>query len=247
MKILIAEDNPSLQIIDRELMDEWGFHCDIVSDGNEAINSVRNNNGKYDLCLMDIEMPVMNGIMATKIIRQKYKYFPIVMFSGNPDLRDDGFYAGADDFIEKPCYPDNLFKKINEITVKIIQISLENDILKIKKELPMNSEQLKELIDLDKKGLAMLIIEGGQQKFIVHKNIQNKMSHILIGEGKELFEFLDRGESPANCHVYKCNMQTNRLLLTPEQFEERLAKENSDIEKYTSPILLTFRQKKEIN
>ncbi len=95
-----------------------------------------------------------------------------------------------------------------------------------------NAEQLKELINLEKKDLALLIIEGGQQKFVVHKNIQNKMSHVLIGEGKELFEFLDRGDSPANCHLYKCNMQTNRLLLTQEQFEERLEQENSDIEKY---------------
>ena len=60
------------------------------------------------------------------------------------------------------------------------------------------------------------------------------MSHVLIGEEKELFEFLDRGENPANCHLYKCNMQTNRLLLTREQFEERLKEENSDIDKYES-------------
>ena len=91
-----------------------------------------------------------------------------------------------------------------------------------------------ELIDLDKKDLALLIIESGQQKFVVHKNIQNKMSHVLVGEGKELFEFLDRGDNPANCHLYKCNMQTNRLLLTQEHFEERLTLENSDIEKYNS-------------
>ncbi len=62
------------------------------------------------------------------------------------------------------------------------------------------------------------------------------MSHVLIGEGKELFEFLDRGDIPANCHLYKCNMQTNRLLLTQEKYEERLKVENSDIEKYTALV-----------
>jgi hypothetical protein len=71
---------------------------------------------------------------------------------------------------------------------------------------------------------------------VVHKNIQNKMSHILIGEGKELFEFLDRGENPANCHLYKCNMQTNRLLLTPEQFDKLAEKEDGDIEKYSKSV-----------
>lgn len=100
----------------------------------------------------------------------------------------------------------------------------------------MNAEQLKELRELEKKGLAVLIVENGTQRFVVHKNIQNKMSHMLIGEGKELFEFLDRGENPANCHLYRCNMQTNRLLLTPEQYEQRLREEDKDIEKYTKPL-----------
>ena len=100
----------------------------------------------------------------------------------------------------------------------------------------MDAEHLKELRELDKKGLGLLVIEAGKQRFVVHKNIQNKMSHVLIGEGKELFEFLDRGEQLANCHLYKCNMQTNKLLLTPERFEERLKKEDQDIENYTCKI-----------
>ena len=100
----------------------------------------------------------------------------------------------------------------------------------------MNAEQLKELRELEKQGLAVLIVENGTQRFVVHKNIQNKMSQILIGEEKELFEFLDRSENPANCHLYKGNMQTNRLLLTPEQYAQRVQEENDDIEKYTAPI-----------
>ena len=100
----------------------------------------------------------------------------------------------------------------------------------------LNAEQLKELRELEKKGLAVLIVENGTQHFVVHKNIQNKMSHMLIGEGKELFKFLDRGENPANCHLYRCNMQTNRLLLTPEQYELRLKEEDQDIEKYSNPM-----------
>lgn len=100
----------------------------------------------------------------------------------------------------------------------------------------MNAEQLKELRELEKKGLALLIVEQGSQRFVVHKNIQNKMSHVLIGEGKDLFEFLDRSENPANCHLYKCNMQTNRLLLTPEQFAQRSQTENADIENFTATV-----------
>ena len=100
----------------------------------------------------------------------------------------------------------------------------------------MNAEQLKELRELEKQGLAVLIVENGSQRFVVHKNIQNKMSHVLIGEEKELFEFLDRSDTPSNCHLYKTNMQTNRMLLTPEQFARRAQEEDKDIENYTKAV-----------
>jgi alkylhydroperoxidase/carboxymuconolactone decarboxylase family protein YurZ len=114
--------------------------------------------------------------------------------------------ASKDDFIPKPFHADELHKKIIQLTTKAVKIFSVQNKIDIGKEAPMDPNQLKELIELEKKGLALLIIEGGQQRFVVHKNIQNKMSHILIGEGKELFEFLDRGENPATCHLYKCNM-----------------------------------------
>lgn len=163
-------------------------------------------------------------------------YFPIMAYSANAAYRKQCLEVGFDEFVEKPVVPDTLFKKINELTVKSLLLYSDNAIVSIKQVTPMNAEQLKELRELEKKGLAVLIIEQGSQRFVVHKNIQNKMSHVLIGEGKELFEFLDRGENPANCHLYKCNMQTNRLLLTPEQFAQRSQTENADIENFTATV-----------
>ena len=236
MNILIAEDTPFLQFLNTELMNTWGYDFDMASNGVEAVDFALENGGKYDLALMDIEMPLMNGLEATKLIRQKVKYFPIMAYTANPDYRKQCFDSGFDEFIEKPTTPASLFKKINELTVKAVLLDCENNNISIKQVTPMDSEQLKELRELEKKGLALLIIEQGSQRFVVHKNIQNKMSHMLVGEDKELFEFLDRGENPANCHLYRCNMQTNRLLLTPEQFEQRAQVENSDIENYTSTV-----------
>ncbi len=164
------------------------------------------------------------------------QYFPIMAVTGNSRFKDKLLEVGMDDYLQKPYYPDKLYAKINELTVKAVKIYKKQNKIILGKEMPMNPEQLKELKELDEKGLALLIIEGGQQRFVVHKNIQNKMSHVLIGEGKELFEFLDRGDSPANCHLYKCNMQTNRLLLAQEQFEERLKTENNGIGKYTTVV-----------
>lgn len=185
---------------------------------------------------MDIEMLVMNGLEVIRQIRQKVSYFPIMAYFANAAYRKQCLEGGFDEFMEKPALPDTLFKKINELTVKSLLLYSDNAIVSIKQVTPMNAEQLKELRELEKKGLAVLIIEQGSQRFVVHKNIQNKMSHVLIGEGKELFEFLDRGENPANCHLYKCNMQTNRLLLTPEQFAQRSQTENADIENFTATV-----------
>ena len=232
MKILIAEDDSYLQKMAGTLMDYWGFDFDLASNGMEAVHYAKTNPGAYDLCLMDIDMPIMDGLQATKIIRNELKYFPIMAVTGNLKAKKNYLKIGMDDFLEKPYSIDDLHKKINELTVKSLKIYYDHKKIALRTERPMNAEQLKELIDLDKKDLALLVIEEGQQKFVVHKNIQNKMSHVLIGEGKELFEFLDRGDSPANCHLYKCNMQTNRLLLTQEQFEERLKLEDKDIEKF---------------
>ncbi len=240
MNILIAEDMPFLQLLNTELMNIWGYDFDMASNGAEAVDYALENEGKYDLALMDIEMPVMNGLEATKLIRQKTKYFPIMAYTSNPAYRKQCFECGFDEFVEKPTSSASLFKKINELAVKSVLLDYEKNNILIKQVSPMDSEQLKELRELEKKGLALLIIEQGSQRFVVHKNIQNKMSHMLVGEDKELFEFLDRGENPANCHLYRCNMQTNRLLLTPEQFEQRAQLENSDIENYISAVDLNL-------
>jgi CheY-like chemotaxis protein len=55
-------------------MNIWGHDYDIVSNGLEAVEYAKKNEGEYDLCLMDLEMPIMNGLQATKVIRRKMNY-----------------------------------------------------------------------------------------------------------------------------------------------------------------------------
>ena len=58
-------------------------------------------------------------------------------------------------------------------------------------------------------------IVGVGYTFVVHRNIQNKISHDLIGEGKELSEFLDRSDKePGRCHLYKMNLHVTKDLFT---------------------------------
>ncbi|MGR3317079.1 MAG: response regulator [Candidatus Anammoxibacter sp.] len=227
MKILIAEDNQALQEMNEQLMNHFGYDFDIVSNGKEAVEYAQKNEGKYDLCIMDIDMPIMNGLQATEIIRQKLKFLPIMAFSGNPMNREKCLRIGMDDFLEKPCIISELLTKINELTIKSEQLYCKNNDIYIKKEMPMDAEELNELRELKKKGLTKLKLVGTKHTFIVHKNIQNKISHDLIGEGKEISEFIDRSpEEPGRCHLYKTNLHVTKDLFIPDELKEASEKED---------------------
>ena len=70
---------------------------------------------------------------------------------------------------------------------------------------------------------------------IVHKNIQNKISYDLIGEGKEISEFIDRSEQePGRCHLYKVNLHVTKDLFMPEELEEAIKIENEIAIKFSN-------------
>jgi CheY-like chemotaxis protein len=227
MNILIAEDNPIIQALNYELMRYWGFEFDMVSNGIEALEYAMRNEGKYDICLMDVEMPILNGIEATKRIRESIPYFPIMAFTANSTYRRECFAVGMDEFLEKSCLPDQLLKTINELTVKSIFVNFNNKDVSITKVTPMNYDELQELRGLKKQGLTKLKLVGLDYVFIVHKNIQNKISHDLIGECKELSEFIDRSPlEPGRCHLYKANLHVTKDLFLPEELEEAIRNED---------------------
>jgi len=227
MNILIAEDCSIIQMINEELMKDWGYNFDMASNGVEAVEFARANNGKYDLCLMDVDMPKMNGIEATKIIRKITNYFPILAMTANDSYKKGCFEAGMDGFAVKPCLPDDLFAKINELSVKLYQLITKPNGFGVKEVMPVDSDELKELKELKKKGLTKLKLVGLGHAFVVHKNIQNKISHDLIKEGKDLSEFIDRSPTePGRCHLYKANLHVTKDLFMPDELEEAIRKED---------------------
>lgn len=235
MNILIAEDNPVIQKINDALMNSWGFKFDMAVNGVEAVEYAQRNNGKYDLCLMDVEMPKMNGIEATKKMRENLPYFPIMAFTANADYKRECLAAGMDAFSEKPCRPAQLLATIKELTVKSIMVDFNDKDISIIKVMPMNSEELQELRALRKQGLTKLKLVGLGHVFIVHKNIQNKISYDLIGEGKELSEFIDRSPTePGRCHLYKANLHVTKDIFLPEELDEAIRKEDEVAMKFNN-------------
>ena len=115
--ILVAEDVEMNQYLVRHILESWGFIVDVVSNGLEAISMVKQN--KYDLVLMDIQMPEMDGIEATLQIRQLHDpvkaSVPVIALTANLLKGDSDKYlaAGMNDYLAKPLNEQRLFQIIS--------------------------------------------------------------------------------------------------------------------------------------
>jgi len=118
VRILVAEDNPINKFLIVKILKGWNVIADVVENGKEALDKLKDND--YDLILMDTFMPVMNGLEATKLIRQDYikgkKDIPIITFSAAVMENDKkaAIDAGADDVLSKPFELGILHQKITE-------------------------------------------------------------------------------------------------------------------------------------
>lgn len=116
LNILVAEDNLLNQKIIAKFLKKWGVNYIVVENGIDAIQSVKKH--RFDLILMDLQMPEMDGLEATKIIRsasvKEVANIPIIaltasaMLSVEAEVRE----AGMDDYVSKPFNPRDLYRKI---------------------------------------------------------------------------------------------------------------------------------------
>jgi PAS domain S-box-containing protein len=111
-RILLAEDEPINQEVARGLMEEVGLMIDLASNGQEAVNQARQN--RYDLIVMDVQMPILNGLNATQLIRSDSlnTTTPILVMTANAfdEDRQACLDAGMDDHIGKPIDPESLYE-----------------------------------------------------------------------------------------------------------------------------------------
>ncbi|NNC49774.1 MAG: response regulator [Flaviramulus sp.] len=115
IRILIAEDNKINQIVTSNLLKKQNFQFDIVDNGLKAYEAFKSN--KYDLILMDINMPVMDGYDATMEIRKVNNQIPIIALTAShqDELLDNKLDIGFDDIITKPFDNDLFFSSISRL------------------------------------------------------------------------------------------------------------------------------------
>ena len=121
LKILIAEDNIINQRVVQSLFKHLGHEVEIANNGDEAVKMLNDNN--FDVVFMDIIMPVMDGLTATKMIREAGNDITIVAMTGSEESekRDEAFSAGMNDYLTKPVK----VKDIKHLLIKWFSESLE--------------------------------------------------------------------------------------------------------------------------
>jgi CheY-like chemotaxis protein len=115
MKILIAEDNLMNQHLMSKYMSKLGWEFVIVDNGLQATEACRSE--EFNAILMDIDMPVLDGIEATRYIRVFNKEIPIVAITAYADdqMRTECAEAGMNAFLAKPCSREDIRSVINDV------------------------------------------------------------------------------------------------------------------------------------
>jgi DNA-binding response OmpR family regulator len=115
MKILIIEDESTLQKLEKNFLEKKGFVVDTVDNGNEALSKVRINN--YDCILLDLNLPGQDGVGVAEAMREDIDNTPIIMVTARSQIYDKliGFDSGADDYITKPFDLKELVARINAV------------------------------------------------------------------------------------------------------------------------------------
>ncbi|AHM58906.1 multi-sensor hybrid histidine kinase [Flammeovirgaceae bacterium 311] len=159
--VLLAEDNSMNQFYARQLLSSWNVQVDIANNGIEVVEKARNQ--KYDIILMDLQMPVMDGLEALKKIRTTTSLnhrTPVICVSADAfeETRKKAMDHGMDDFLTKPINEDALFATL---------------VSQLGRRLPVVDEQLKKelvktqpLLDLDSLSPVLLDDKEALSEFL---------------------------------------------------------------------------------
>ena len=116
-RLLVVEDNPVNQKVVTAVLRKRGYAIELANDGQEAIAKLESG-GDFDLVLMDVQMPGLDGLEATRLIRQdpRWTHLPIIAMTAHAMTGDKErcLEAGMNDYISKPVHPTHLLTTVQE-------------------------------------------------------------------------------------------------------------------------------------
>jgi DNA-binding response OmpR family regulator len=115
IKVLLAEDEPSLAMIIKESLETRNFEVDLYINGDEAFAAFQKL--KYDILVLDVMMPKKDGFTLTKDVRKLDKKIPIIFLTAKSQTQDvvEGFTIGGNDYLKKPFSIEELIVRINAL------------------------------------------------------------------------------------------------------------------------------------
>jgi signal transduction histidine kinase/CheY-like chemotaxis protein/PAS domain-containing protein len=113
--ILLAEDNKINQIVAKRFLEKWNAMVTIVENGKQAVEAALAN--QYDIILMDLDMPIMDGYEATALIKEQNSSIPIIALTAASfeNMQEYLIKKGFVDVVQKPFMPDEFYKKLSSI------------------------------------------------------------------------------------------------------------------------------------
>jgi len=127
IKILVVEDNLMSRKLAAFVLKNWGYKYDECTNGKQALENIKLD--KYDLILMDIQMPEMDGYETTRYIRKKLELgLPIIAMTSHsdPGERERCLSAGMNDYIAKPIKEEELYNIITNYLFTTVVLNPEN-------------------------------------------------------------------------------------------------------------------------
>lgn len=177
MKLLIIEDDDKISQLLNDSFQNAGFDVDVALTGITAINKLESSH-LYDLVILDLMLPEVDGLSILKMIRRKEKYIPVVILSARHTFEDrvEGLTGGADDYIIKPFSFPELLIRVQNLLKRIPRIDdsrfLEIDDLKVdimKREVRRSGKK----IELQTKEYDLLLL------LLKHRNVVLSKTLIL--------------------------------------------------------------------
>lgn len=181
--LLLVEDNPTNQIVIEGLLEESGINIDIANNGQEGVDMFKSNRDKYQVILMDLQMPVLDGFGATKLIRELDTEIPIFALTANVMKEDieKTKDAGMNEHLHKPIDIEVLHKTLLKYMKSKIVEKEKDSVSEVKKDSSILPPF--EYIDI-KKGLSLLgnnekiyirMLEGFNKSYkdVTNESIQN--------------------------------------------------------------------------
>ncbi len=224
IKVLLVEDDFINQDLLSYLLKERDCIIDIADNGLQAIEKIKEN--EYDIVLMDIQMPVMDGETAVREIRkiEMYKKLPVIALTANAIKGDREKYllAGMSDYITKPIDEDEL--------IEVISKHLSSDLIIIGKNIEKeNTLKHKEYPGFDNDVIKKVYSNKAEIFKEIHKNFIETYKNIYL-DIKSLYEENSKEELLLLIHKFKGTsgmLKANKIHLITKELESIL-KENKD-------------------